>query len=119
MSLMEIFKGPPITVEVLAGATQTTHRPISLNSHHIIWEPNEPNQEEAIQEVPIFKEEVQEQELQYPTPEAAPSDTETSESSEEEEEQQRVYQSSVHIQAVQGLKNIIEDDWSLFYLLTS
>jgi hypothetical protein len=118
MSLMEIFEGPPITMEVPAGATPRTHHPVSLNSHHVIWEPNEPNQEEAIQEVPIFEEEVQE--LQYPTPEAAPSDTETSEpSEEEEEEQQRVYQSSVRIQAVQGLENVVEDDWPLFYPLTS
>ena len=104
-------------MEVPAGATPRTHHPVSLNSHHVTWEPNEPNQKEAIQEVPIFEEEVQE--FQYPTPEAAPSDTETSESSEEEEEQQRVYQSSVRIQAVQGLENVVEDDWPLFYPLTS
>ena len=85
MSLMEIFEGPPITIEVSARATPTTHYSVTLNLHHIIWEPN---QEEA-QEVPVFEEEIQE--LQDPTPEAVPSDPEADESSEEKEEQQRVY----------------------------
>ena len=101
-------------MKVPARATPATYYRVNLNLHHIIWEPN---QEEA-QEVPTFEEEEVE-EPQDPTLEAPPSDTETDESSEEEEEQQRVYQSSVCIQTVQGLENVVEDDWPLFYPLTS
>ena len=40
-------------MEVSAGVTPATHHSVNLNSHYIIWEPN---QEEA-QEVPTFEEE--------------------------------------------------------------